>query len=771
MTATATGRLALFGLLFAGFLAFGAKDALGQNEPLGDEFFFFAEGSNVLIPDFGGQVVNDPTNPANKVAQFNYSNWSAPGWRWQVGGRPGVDATANVSETVGGGDTLYFKIWVDPANLGQPGVTLTFFDSIDETAPDIADKDIEFRIQWELPAWIRNGEWHTVAVPLPPSTTAALDSAKAGKNVDGTPLAVAADTLLKYWDYPGGWVASASTFVDRNHPQYKDFSWADLRGLAVFFDNNTTGGTIFLDDVYIGGPNTDISTATSAPDAMGAINAAADGPENVISWTHNPDFGGYRVYVSDQPITSVSKTAAGEVVLLGAVPFNAEAFEFRHRPEIPHPSLGGGALYYAVTSTSAFGVENQDVTASTAELANPDLVVAPFITMLTAAEGDALFNNILSETVEPGPLAAWRPFVLDANHSSAADGPVPEGGDPDLSGKFWMGIYYAPPDINELYVYAEVTDDVVALPPPTVDSGDPASCGGKVCGSTDWNFDSIELNWGSYEVPWLVGSTHTSMQDAAQARGAEPDHQLRINLSGDGAGGILNDASLLAPGPEGLLWEFPSHQPSGSPISLGSVIGDFLTDGQNVIGYKVLSVIPFEGIIDPAPDPPLPVDEVFVPPAADQLKIVPFNIALNDQDASGSRESQIVWSIKPNVGGGAWANPLMWTVTAVAGRDLAVAIEEEGGEVPGEFALDQNYPNPFNPSTTIRFSLATAEDVTLKVYDLLGREVATLIDGKAMNAGTYTAGFDASKLASGMYLYRLKAGSAYIETKSMVLLK
>ncbi len=771
MTASDTSRLALMSLLFVTVLAFGAKDSYGQNDPLGDEFFFFAEGTNVLIPDFGGQIVTDPTNSANKVAQFTYANWSAPGWRWQVDGRPGVDATANVSQTVGEGDTLYFRIWVDPANVGQPGVTLTLFDSIDETPTDLEAKDVEFRLQWTLPAWIRDGQWHDVAVPLPPSTQAALDSAMAGKNVDGTDLTVTPDTLLKYWDYPGGWVGSVNTFVDKGHPQYKDFAWTDLRGLAVFWDNNTTGGTIFVDDLYVGGPSSDISTATGAPDAMGAITVTADAAENVVSWTHNSDFGGYNVYVSDEPITSLGKTAAGEVVKLGSVAFNAENFEFRHRPEFPHASLAGGPLYYAVTSTSAFGVENPDVSGSAGELTNPDAAVAPFITMLTIDEGEALFNNVLNEDVSPGALAAWRPFEVNEAHSRAGDAGLPEGGDADNSAKLWMGIYYdAPNEVNELYIYAEVTDDVVSLAPNMPDAGDPASCGGDICGNSHWNYDSVEMNWGSYDVPWLVGSTHTSMEDAAQARGANPDHQLRFSAVSDGAGGILN-ATNLAPGPEGTLWEYPSHQPSGSPIGLGAIVSDFLTDGANVTGYKFLAVVPFAGIVDPTPDPPQTPDVVFIPPAPDELRIVPFNIYVNDRDGTDSRESQMQWSIKPNAASGAWSNPLMWTVVGVAGRDLAVSNEEEGGELPGEFALDQNYPNPFNPSTSIRFSLATAENVTLKVYDVLGREVATLVDNKKMSAGKYSASFDAADLASGMYLYRLKAGSSFIETKSMVLLK
>ena len=774
MTATVTSRLAVLACL-VGVLGLTVNTAQAQQPPLGDEFFFFAEGTNVTIPDFGGEIVPDPTNSENTVAKFSYSTWSAPGWRWPD--TDGVDMSANVGDVVGEGDTLYVSVWADPENVGKPNVGIVMYDSKDESPTVWAEKDVEFRLLWFFPAWLMDGEWHDLAIPLPPSTIAALDSAKIGKNADGTDLAAPLDTLAAYWSYVGGWVGNVNTYLNPNseacNPQnatdcmvFKDFSWDHVHGLAQSFDNADGGGTVYLDNLYIGGPSTDISVATGAPSAMGSISVGADGAENVVSWTHNPEFGGYSVYVSDAPITSLGKV--GEVAKLGTVPFNAPAFEFRHRPEYPHPSLAGTPLYYAVASTSAFGVENPDVSASGAEITNPNAEVAPYVGMLTAAEGEALFASISAGEVAPGGLAQFTPFALNAAHASAGDATLPEGGDADASLNAWFGIYFdAANEINELYIYAEVTDDVVSLAPATVDSGDPDSCGGLPCANTHWNWDSIEFNWGSYEVPWLVGSTHTSIQDAAQARGANPDHQIRISLHGDGAGGVFNDITTAQPGPNGSLWEFPSHQPVGSPLVDGTLVNGELSAN----GYNLLAVIPFASFIDAAPEPPLPVDEVFAPPAADQLKIIPFNLFYNDKDAGGSRESQMQWSIKPNAGGGAWANPLMWTVTAVAGRDVATAIDDEGGEVPQEFALEQNYPNPFNPSTTIRFALASSEKVSLTVYDLLGRKVSTLINNQQMSAGRYRATFDAEELASGMYVYRLSAGSAFVETKTMILVK
>jgi hypothetical protein len=85
------------------------------------------------------------------------------------------------------------------------------------------------------------------------------------------------------------------------------------------------------------------------------------------------------------------------------------------------------------------------------------------------------------------------------------------------------------------------------------------------------------------------------------------------------------------------------------------------------------------------------------------------------------------------------------------------------------YALAQNYPNPFNPMTTIQYSLANTGNVSLKIYDVLGREVATLVNGRQA-AGEYTVQFNAANLASGIYFYRLQAGD-FVQTKKMMLVK
>jgi hypothetical protein len=77
--------------------------------------------------------------------------------------------------------------------------------------------------------------------------------------------------------------------------------------------------------------------------------------------------------------------------------------------------------------------------------------------------------------------------------------------------------------------------------------------------------------------------------------------------------------------------------------------------------------------------------------------------------------------------------------------------------IPERFSLHQNYPNPFNPTTNIRFDVSRQTPVTLKVYNIVGQLVATLINGDEFNAGSYTVRWDASNLASGMYIYHIEA--------------
>jgi hypothetical protein len=98
-----------------------------------------------------------------------------------------------------------------------------------------------------------------------------------------------------------------------------------------------------------------------------------------------------------------------------------------------------------------------------------------------------------------------------------------------------------------------------------------------------------------------------------------------------------------------------------------------------------------------------------------------------------------------------------------------IGIGNNNTEIPNVYSLSQNYPNPFNPVTQIKFGIPKQGFVTLKVYDILGREVAQLVN-TVKAAGTYVIDFDASKLASGTYFYRIESGS-FTDVKKMVLIK
>ncbi|MDZ7623444.1 MAG: T9SS type A sorting domain-containing protein [Ignavibacteriaceae bacterium] len=105
----------------------------------------------------------------------------------------------------------------------------------------------------------------------------------------------------------------------------------------------------------------------------------------------------------------------------------------------------------------------------------------------------------------------------------------------------------------------------------------------------------------------------------------------------------------------------------------------------------------------------------------------------------------------------------------ILGGSSTTEIDDENNIIPEEYVLYQSYPNPFNPTTTIKYSLPNSDIVSLKVFDILGREVAVLLD-EYKTAGTHTIEFNANGLASGVYFYQLRAQN-FVETKKMVLLR
>jgi len=109
-----------------------------------------------------------------------------------------------------------------------------------------------------------------------------------------------------------------------------------------------------------------------------------------------------------------------------------------------------------------------------------------------------------------------------------------------------------------------------------------------------------------------------------------------------------------------------------------------------------------------------------------------------------------------------------WTFTNPS-PCLPVDVRENVTQVPDNYSLSQNFPNPFNPSTTIKYAVPKSGLVNLKVYDIMGREVSELVNG-FRSAGFYLVDFNAGKLSSGIYYYKLVSDN-FTDVKKMILIK
>ena len=149
----------------------------------------------------------------------------------------------------------------------------------------------------------------------------------------------------------------------------------------------------------------------------------------------------------------------------------------------------------------------------------------------------------------------------------------------------------------------------------------------------------------------------------------------------------------------------------------------------------------------------------------DDMDRQPLDFWINDLDASYSTSSAAYTGAED----GYPAGDLNWFPDKKAQWNGTVGVEQTSSLIPDKFSLSQNYPNPFNPSTTIEFAIPKQSMVKLAIYNLLGERVSILIN-KDLLAGHYKTLFDASLLPSGVYFYRIDAGS-FTQTRKLMLLK
>ena len=144
-----------------------------------------------------------------------------------------------------------------------------------------------------------------------------------------------------------------------------------------------------------------------------------------------------------------------------------------------------------------------------------------------------------------------------------------------------------------------------------------------------------------------------------------------------------------------------------------------------------------------------------------------FSISVNNYITPDIPDSVVIAIFVSNSGGFPHVGTKIFIDDLAWGN--ATDVSENEVQVLNKFMLNQNYPNPFNPTTKISYSIPEKEQVELKIFDLIGNEVATLVN-ETKEQGVYKVNFDARTLSSGIYFYKLQAGS-FIETKKMILLR
>ncbi len=241
--------------------------------------------------------------------------------------------------------------------------------------------------------------------------------------------------------------------------------------------------------------------------------------------------------------------------------------------------------------------------------------------------------------------------------------------------------------------------------------------------------DAAVVNWQRNAVELYLDGDNSKLHSVVF-----PDHHLtfRHEHIGDEAGSDWDLETGLDS--TGIEWKIVDTTPQVAEFSL--------------VGYNVEFKIPLD--------------------ALDMVntlgQVIGLEVQTDDNDGAG-RDVVTKWAQVS--GDSSWQYASTWSV-AILGPAVVLDVRELPNQIPTQFSLSQNYPNPFNPSTKITFSITDPGLVTLKVYNLLGQEVATLVNEELVT-NTYEVDFDASSLPSGVYFYKIEAGSSSIAKKMMLL--
>ena len=504
-----------------------------------------------------------------------------------------------------------------------------------------------------------------------------------------------------------------------------DQVWETMR---IGFEVNYGAGDLYIDNVIM------TRVQDVAPD-MPTATLAHEGGITTITVADN-GAASYDVYFADSAFTA---TKGGKYLTT----LTAETgLSTTHTIKAPLPSMVANYdAHFGVVAKSAKGSSSE---MGTATIAAATSVNENYILQLSSDAVNTVGAALQAGTIPSAEALAayfpsdYKPFTI-APDAKVVNGDAPAD-ENDLHGKFWVG-YETITGSDYLMIYAEIKDDVLVQGEWDAANGVPNSGGA-------WNFDSWEGNYSTYAITDpIAGSTNGQMGAGTS------DYQFRVGVT-DNA-----DKSGFVP------YAHAYNIGAVNGLVPNSITAAEVTDGM----YRTLSLISTIELSN------LESTNAHIEfPGADEVSAIPFQLSINDADqvgCGGCRETQNVWSNRVS-DGNFWQTPSQWEIVALVGSNMveAVSNEYDNNDTPLEYSLDQNYPNPFNPSTNIQFTLAATSNVTLEVYNMLGQKVATLLQGQKMNAGNHTQIFDASSLASGMYVYRISTPN-FVQSRTMMLIK
>lgn len=450
-----------------------------------------------------------------------------------------------------------------------------------------------------------------------------------------------------------------------------------------------------------------------APEAPGNFAVIPGNYSNLVTWTDVTNEGAserYNIYYSKTPFTSI--TAPGVMLLKKGIEENTLIFD--HLLNSPLADRQE-TYYYAINAVDKAG--------NIGALAFSDAVT-------NNAKGIPTVSLSTPNFAADGDLSEWtyiRPFRMFLSDGSAFLSPnFKVDGDADLSAEAYLAM-----DGQYLYAAFDVNDDIVA-PDETYRDYTDAS----------YALDSPDLLFGLYDL--AKNEPHSVYQ-----RGSKSDQFIRFNklrARNDHSSNV--EDTLLVAGTENYYW------------------GEKFTGG-----YVVEARIPWTLLETRRNSPTVQNRDTINVHAGWKI---PFNITLNDNDGriapdyvgGDNRQGLMHWS--PFDRGAGWNNPSLWMYTWIGDND-EVSTDVQENQLPETYSLAQNFPNPFNPTTQIKYNLAKAGMVSLRIFDVLGREVSQLVN-QFQEKGSYTVNFDASHLATGMYIYKIESGS-FSSVKKMMLVK